>query len=78
MNPWERFVKSWRIDELLPFAKTAYRELEELLQVPLYHELPIIRHIPNHEKEIIAEKVLTPENGNYISRFTASKNIGAQ
>ncbi len=38
-----RYVKSWRIDELLPFAKAAYRSQEELLGIRFFHERPIVR-----------------------------------
>ncbi|RMF22060.1 MAG: FAD-binding oxidoreductase, partial [Bacteroidetes bacterium] len=38
-----RLAKSWRIDELLPFAKTTYDELADLLRAPLFHSMPIVR-----------------------------------
>lgn len=37
------FVKSWRIDDLLPVAKSTYQELEKELGVRLYREIPVIR-----------------------------------
>lgn len=42
-----RFVKSWRIDELIPEAKALYRELEDLLGVKLWYEQPLIRTLYN-------------------------------
>lgn len=45
------FVKSWRIDELLPFARSTYRALESELEVPLYHERTIIRALHSIEEE---------------------------
>jgi len=42
-----RFVKSWRIDELIPEAKTLYRELENLLGVKLWYAQPLIRTLYN-------------------------------
>lgn len=42
-----RFVKSWRIDELIPEAKTLYGELENLLGVKLWYEQPLIRTLYN-------------------------------
>lgn len=42
-----RFVKSWRIDELLPVAKALYRKLEEELKVKLWYDLPLIRALYN-------------------------------
>lgn len=40
-----RFIKSWRIDELAPFARQTYRRLEDLLGISVYHEKPLIRSI---------------------------------
>ena len=42
-----RFVKSWRIDELIPEAKTLYGALEDLLDVRLWYEQPLIRTLYN-------------------------------
>jgi len=42
-----RFVKSWRIDELIPEAKKLYTELESVLGVRLWHEMPLIRTLYN-------------------------------
>jgi len=38
-----RFVKSWRIDELLPLAKSLYRDLEEELDIKIWYEQQLIR-----------------------------------
>lgn len=46
-----RFVKSWRIDELLPSAKRTYQELERVLNVPLWHDRSIIRTLRDTEEE---------------------------
>jgi len=37
------FAKSWRIDELLPFAREAYRHQEVLLGIRCYYDRPIFR-----------------------------------
>ncbi len=37
------FVKSWRIDDLLPVAKSTYQTLEKELGVKLYREIPVVR-----------------------------------
>lgn len=42
-----RFVKSWRIDELLPVAKTLYTCLEKELGIKLWYEQPLIRTLYN-------------------------------
>lgn len=46
-----RFVKSWRIDALLPVAKRTYQDLEKLLNVPLWHERDIVRTLKDTEEE---------------------------
>ncbi len=38
-----RFVKSWMIDTLLPFAEATYREIEQLLGLQLFHAHHIVR-----------------------------------
>lgn len=45
------FVKSWRIDELLPFARSTYREIESQFGISLYHERTIIRALHSVEEE---------------------------
>lgn len=42
-----RFVKSWRIDELIPEAQALYAELEDLLGIKLHYHLPLVRTIHN-------------------------------
>jgi len=53
MNPitGRRYVKSWKIDELLPVAKETYHELEELLQIQVYNERNVIRTFANVKEE---------------------------
>jgi glycine oxidase len=46
-----RFVKSWRIDELIPSAKQTYQELETLLNIPIWHDRRIVRTLSNTEEE---------------------------
>ena len=38
-----RYVKSWRIEQLLPFARETYRELEAMFGIDLYRERRILR-----------------------------------
>lgn len=42
-----RFVKSWRIDELLPEAKELYATLEETLGLRIWYNQPLIRTLYN-------------------------------
>lgn len=46
-----RYVKSWKIDELLPFAKKVYQELEALLGISIYAEKNLIRSLFNSREE---------------------------
>ena len=46
-----RYVKSWRVDDLLPFALDTYRTLEKKLGISVYQELNIIRSLFNHREE---------------------------
>jgi len=45
----KRLVKSWRIDELLPFAKDTYRQLEKELGIHVFSEKTISRIFSNKE-----------------------------
>lgn len=38
-----RFVKSWRIEDLLPFAHAMYRQIEKEFDIEVFHQIPLIR-----------------------------------
>ena len=46
-----RYVKSWRVDELIPFAETTYRQIEEHLGISIYHKRNILRALFNSREE---------------------------
>jgi len=46
-----RFVKSWMIETLLPFAKTTYQTIENQLNIHIYHEKNILRALANPKEE---------------------------
>lgn len=46
-----RYVKSWRIEELLPFAERTYQKLEAQLGIRFYHQRPLIRTLFNRGEE---------------------------
>jgi glycine/D-amino acid oxidase-like deaminating enzyme len=46
-----RYVKSWKIDALLPFARKTYAELEAMLGNVLVHDYPILRAIGSVKEE---------------------------
>lgn len=53
MNPvtGRRFVKSWRIEELLPFAKSTYQALENYLDIKFLYHRNILRTIFSQKEE---------------------------
>ncbi len=63
-----KYVKSWRVDELLPLAKQTYEALEQLLCIKCYHERNVIRTMAN-AKELNDWSLRTLESGysKYIS-----------
>ncbi|NUO01391.1 MAG: FAD-dependent oxidoreductase [Saprospiraceae bacterium] len=46
-----RFVKSWMIETLLPFAKSTYQTIEKQLGIHIYHEKNILRALANPKEE---------------------------
>ncbi len=62
-----RFVKSWKVDELFPFAKKVYQEIEKEFQIKIYYPQNIIRELFNHTEEMnwIMRSDL-PEYKNYV------------
>lgn len=44
-----RFAKSWRIEELLPFAKNYYQELEKELGIKCFHERSVLRFLKSNK-----------------------------
>jgi glycine oxidase len=46
-----RIVKSWRIDDFLPFAKKTYQSIENQYDIKIWHEKNIIRTFKNAEDE---------------------------
>lgn len=52
-----RFVKSWRIDELLPFARQTYQQIEQELEnslghpISIFHKKPILRILFSQKEE---------------------------
>lgn len=47
----KRFVKSWKIDQLLPVVNRMYRELEEALQIPIFTPRNVYRILNNPGEE---------------------------
>lgn len=63
-----KYVKSWRIDDLLPIAKQTYQELESLLDIGLFHERNVLRTMSNaKELNDWTLRTLEPGYAKYIS-----------
>src|SRR5687768_11683343 len=62
-----RLVKSWRVDEWLPAARTAYREIERALGVPIWQEMRIRRFFADErERRVANEKFERGELSPYV------------
>ncbi len=54
-----RFVKSWMIETLMPFAKSTYQEIETALDIQVWQDMDIIRFFLNNA-----------EGNNWLSKTT--------
>lgn len=48
-----RLVKSWRIEALLPLARTAYRAMGDALGVSLWHEMRVRRFFADERERVV-------------------------
>jgi glycine/D-amino acid oxidase-like deaminating enzyme len=46
-----RYVKSWKVDTLIPFAKNTYQQLEKELDIDIFQERNILRTLFNSREE---------------------------
>lgn len=73
-----KMVKSWLIDDILPFAKSTYRKLETQLQTSFFYEQDIYKLFTSKEDiEIWNKKKEVEEYKNYLGGIVdgISKNI---
>ncbi|MEL6941399.1 MAG: FAD-binding oxidoreductase [Bacteroidota bacterium] len=56
-----RYVKSWLVEKLIPFATQTYRALEQDLGVYFYHPMPVLRTLANRREELAWEDRLLNE-----------------
>lgn len=74
-----KFVKTWLADELLPFAKDTYQQLEEVLGTELYKPLPVVHVFDSiKQQNDWSVRCATPEYKQYLNnetilRFDAAK-----
>jgi glycine oxidase len=90
INPlvFRRMAKSWRVDELLPYAQDFYRKLEQKTAQEFYHEIVIRRFFSSEQERGFWEKkqteveyldymcTLTEEDKNY-SKFNLKNDYGS-
>ena len=69
-----RFVKSWRIDELIPFAEETYRSIEKQHGTPFYHSIPIVRSLFNSGEE--TNWILRSDQENYKHYILEDADLG--
>jgi glycine/D-amino acid oxidase-like deaminating enzyme len=60
-----RIVRTWRIEELLPFSLSAYSELGKELGIPLIKEMELIDFHPSQQMQEAFQKRL-PEESEYL------------
>ncbi len=68
-----RIVKSWRIDDLLPFAKKTYRDLEKSLDIAVYFEGNILRAFQNQKQE--TDWLVKTENESYQKYIDSTEAV---
>lgn len=61
-----KVVRTWLIEELLPFAEAAYHEIGQLLQVTAIDRKDIIDFYPTVQMKLAFEKAV-PEESDYLS-----------
>jgi glycine/D-amino acid oxidase-like deaminating enzyme len=57
-----RLVKTWMIDELMPFAWKAYREMGEFLGLDLIREMPVVDFFPTAQMLLAFRERVKEEN----------------
>ncbi len=73
INPivFRRMNKSWRVDELLPYARKLYSSVEEFTNIKIIEEKSIRRMFAHEqEKEMWLEKQELPEFHDYLGKIT--------
>ncbi|HEY1113916.1 MAG TPA: FAD-dependent oxidoreductase [Chitinophagaceae bacterium] len=70
MNPvtGRRYVRSWKIDEILPFAAQAYEHMGLVLGQPLLYKKPIIDFFPNPQARDVFVNLIA-EDDTYVHTY---------
>lgn len=77
VNPlvFKRLTKSWQVDELLPFMKKRYRELEKILNSHFYFDKTILKPLSAQEMLLWKERQNDPGFQDYISEVSEYTGI---
>jgi glycine/D-amino acid oxidase-like deaminating enzyme len=74
----KRFVKSWRFDELYPFAKTAYKKMEAALGASIWRDQHILRLLGSpQEINDWSLRLSEPEYADVLGETTTAGNWSA-
>lgn len=69
-----RYVKSWKVDHLIPFAKSTYQQMEKELDIRFYEERNILRTLFNSREE--NDWLLRTGEENYQKYMLEKANLG--
>lgn len=69
-NPvvFKRLVKSWMVDELIPFMDNFYQETETKLSAKFYHKKQIVKPFAEEQEKTLWQKKTTEDVGKYLSK----------
>jgi len=69
-NPvvFKRLVKSWKVDELLPFMDSFYAEAEQLLNEKFYFKKTIVKLFTEEQEKTLWLKKSNEEVGSYLDK----------
>lgn len=68
-----RFVKSWMIEALLPFAKKTYQEIESVAGLSFFKEMEIIRYF---QSNVEGNNWVTKTSYEEYEQYLSSKKLG--
>ncbi|MEZ5044191.1 MAG: FAD-dependent oxidoreductase [Saprospiraceae bacterium] len=70
-----RYVKSWLIEDLLPFAKSTYQAIEKVHGISIFHEIPLVRALFNPSEG--NNWMLRLEDPTYVPFMKSKADLGA-
>lgn len=67
-----RFVKSWMIEDLLPFAKKTYQEIQNSTELPIFKEMEIVRYF---QSNVEGNNWITKTSYEEYEQYLSSKKL---